>query len=106
MRTCSDGYTSGRAAYGYAYRGPIRHANPQSYCYADQHPCTDGVGYTYAGANLDAGAHRHANTDGHINLCTHADTDTHPNANIHSRTEPNTGPRTRHRLLPCQRDRS
>ena len=115
----SHSHACGRVAYGHSRNDCTRHAYGHAHDDANQHPCTDGVGHAHAGADFDPGADRHPNTyanstprtnrypntDAHSNRRTDGHTYTHLNANIHSRTEPNTGRRARHRLLPRQRGR-
>ncbi len=99
MCTYSNCHVCGRIAYGYSYSDCIRHAHSHSCGDANQYPCANGIGHTYAGADFDANADRYPNTYANDNP------DTYPNANSCIHAEPDTGRRARHRLLPCQRDR-
>ena len=103
MCTYSNCHVCGRIAYGYSYSDCIRHAHSHFCGDANQYPCANGIGHTYAGADFDADAHRLANTCANSNLYTSGDT--YPNANSCAPAEPDTGRRARHRLFPCQRDR-
>jgi hypothetical protein len=119
MCTCPDAYTCDRVAYSHSRCACIRHTHSHSHGDADQYPCTDSVGHTYAGPNhhpntdtianhyphTDAVADCHPNAEAHSNLDTNGATYAYPNANRYAHAEPHTGRRARHRLLPCQRGR-